>query len=117
MNNRPLVSPQDARSYRGSAMPRAGWSRWLAMAGALVAMTMLAAFYSIVTGGVQRAAAKNEQMRAEAARALSCGASPTWTTREACLASAPVPVNALTSVSYRSPSAASSKTASSMRFP
>lgn len=108
MNSRLHVSsrtipPASLRTPHGRQ--RSIWSGWLAMAGALVALTLLAAFYSIVSSGVQRAAASREQARAEVERQAMCSALPA-ASRDQCLATLAVGAKprSVAAASYGSPS-------------
>lgn len=63
-----------------------GWQRVFAVAGLLVALTMLAAFYAMVAGAVQRSHSGREQARVEAERQIVCSAFSTTASRDLCLA-------------------------------
>ena len=88
------------------------------MAGALVGLTLLAAFYSVVSAGVLRAAAGREQAQADVQRQVACSAMATTSARDACLSGMPgrMPAAATASVSFGSPARASAKAVSTASY-
>lgn len=68
----------------------------IAVAGALLALALLAVFYSVVTSAVQKADAEHQRLLADTGRTVACGSSQGAAARSLCQVIAPAPiVNAL----------------------
>ena len=97
MNSADAWKRSSVRSARtADPIPSASWlqrswddasplARWLATAGALLAIGLLAAFYSVVAHAVGRAESGREQARVAAERQVVCSAFSATSSRDLCL--------------------------------
>jgi len=86
LHSAPVGVHSDARpgSSRDFAAHSRPLGRYLAMAGAALAIGLVWGFYVVVAGIVQRAAAGREEARAAAGRELVCSAFSTASARDLC---------------------------------